>query len=216
MPRQAGDLVGQLAKGIPAWPAVRTGHALELLADPGRIPAVGDTSQALELCEGKPERLADVANRATRAIGGEAGDERGVLAAVPLGDADDQPLTDVPGKIEVDVWDRGHLVVDEAPERQAGGDGIDVRETGQVADDRADARPASAPRRQRVSRAAGPAHLEGALARQLEHLPVQQEEARKADSRNQLQLGLEALARASLVPIRVRVPPGEGLLADAA
>ena len=72
---------------------------------------------------------------------------------------------------------RGELAVQEAAEREAGLDRVDVREAGQVADDRADRAAAAAARRQRVARRAGAAHLEGDLARELEHLPVEQEEA---------------------------------------
>ena len=124
-----------------------------------------------------------------------------MLAAVALGDADDQLLADVAREVEVDVGDGDHLVVDEAAEREAGLDGIDVREAGQVADDRADARAAAAPRRQRVPRAAGAAHLERALARELEHLPVEQEEAGEAEPRDQRAARRRAVrARARLWP----------------
>ena len=72
-----------------------------------------------------------------------------MLAAVAFSDAHDQLLSDVTREVEVDVGNGDHLVVDEAAERQAGRDGIDVRETRQVADDRADAGAASSSRRQR-------------------------------------------------------------------
>ena len=51
------------------------------------VPAVGDAREPLELAERQAERLADVADRAAAAVGGEARDERGMLAAVALGDA---------------------------------------------------------------------------------------------------------------------------------
>ena len=104
-------------------------------------------------------------------------DERGVLAAVLLGDADDQLLADVAREVEVDVGHRRELAVEEAAERELVRDRVDVREAGQVADERADRRAAAAARRQHVPHRAGPAHLERDLARELEHLPVQQEEA---------------------------------------
>ena len=118
--RQAGDLVRQLAERLPARAGVRPGHAVELLADACRVPAVGDAREPLELGERQAERLADVADRAAAAVGGEARDERGVLAAVALGDADDQLLADVAREVEVDVGDGDHLVVDEAAEREVG------------------------------------------------------------------------------------------------
>ena len=192
--RQAGDLARQLAERLPARPRVRAGHAVELLGDARRVPAVGDAREPLELGERQPERLADVADRAAAAVGGEARDERRVLAAVALGDADDQLLADVAREVEVDVGHGDHLVVDEPAEREPRLDRVDVREAGQVADDRADARAASAAGRQRVPRAARAAHLERALARELQHLPVQEEEAGEAEPRDQRQLVVEPLA----------------------
>ena len=138
-----------------------------------------------------------------------------MLAAVALGDAHDQLLADVAREIEVDVGRRDHLVVDEAAERQTGCDGIDVREARQVADDRADARAAAAARRQHVAGAAGAAYLERALAGQLEHLPVEQEEPRQPEPGDQPQLVLQPLVRTPLVAVRVRVALGERVLADA-
>ena len=144
--------------------------------------------QPLELGERKPERLADVADRPARAVGGEARDERGVAAAVPLGDGDDQLLADVAREVEVDVGHRRELPVQEAAEREVRRDRIDVREPGQVADDRADGAAAPAPRRQRAPRRVAPPHLVRALARELEHLPVEEEEAGEPELVDQRQL----------------------------
>ena len=174
----------------PAW---SPGRASSSSATRLGVPAVGDAREPLELAERQAERLADVADRAAAAVGGEARDERGVLAAVALGDGDDQLLADVAREVEVDVGHGGHLVVEEAAERELRLDRVDVREAGQVADDRADARPAAAARRQRVARRAGAAHLEGALARELEHLPVEEEEAGEPEARDQRELLVEAL-----------------------
>src|SRR5437762_1902659 len=99
-----------------------------------------------------------------------------MLAAVALGDGDDQLLADVAREVEVDVRDGGELFVQEAADRQVRLDGVDVREPGQVADERADARASSASGRKDVTRRAGAAHLERTLARKLEHLPVEEEE----------------------------------------
>src|SRR5256885_1828952 len=108
----------------------------------------------------KPARLADVADRAARAIGREARGERRVLAAVALDDGDDQLLADIPREVEVDVGHRDEVAVQEAAEREAGLDRVDVREPGQVADERADRRAAPAAGRERVPRGPGPADLE--------------------------------------------------------
>ena len=175
---------------------MRARDAVELVADAGRIPAVGDAREPLELAERQAERLADVADRTAAAVARERRNERRMLAAVALGDAHDQLLADVAREVEVDVGHGDHLVVEEAAERQARRDGIDVREAGQVADDRADARAAAAPRRQRMTGTARAAHLERALAGELEHLPVEQEEPREADPRDQRELVVEPLARA--------------------
>jgi len=56
----------------------------------------------------------------------ETSDERGVLVAVALGDADDQLLADVTREVEVDVRGGDQLPVEEAAEREAGGDRVDV------------------------------------------------------------------------------------------
>ena len=110
------------AKRPPArreQPAARaSGSAASSSATLVGVPAVGDAGEPLELGERQPERLADVADRAARAVGGEARDERGVLAPVALGDADDQLLADVAREVEVDVRHRRQLAVEEAAERE--------------------------------------------------------------------------------------------------
>ena len=115
----------------------------QLLADAVRV-AVGEPGEPLELGERQAERLADVADRPARVVGREARDERRVLAAVALADRDDQLLADVAREVEVDVGHRHELAVEEAAEREPGVHRVDVREAGQVADDRADR--AAAPR----------------------------------------------------------------------
>ena len=97
-----------------------------LLADARRVPAVGELREPLEVGERQAERLADVADRTARAIGREGRDERGVLAAVAFGDADDELLADVPREVEVDVGHRRELAVEEAAEREVRLDRVDV------------------------------------------------------------------------------------------
>ncbi len=197
--RQAGDLARQLGERAPArreHSPLGLGEQQELLGDPLRVPAVRDARQPLELGERQPERLADVADRAAGAVGGEARDERGVLAPVALGDAEDQLLADVAREVEVDVRHRRELAVEEAAEREVLRDRVDVREAGQVADDRADRRAPPPPRRQPAPRRAGPADPVRDLTRQLEHLPVEEEEAGEPELVDQAQLLLQP--RASL------------------
>ena len=164
---------------------------------------------------GRPSALPTSRIAPAGAVGREARDERRVLAAVALADADDQLLPDVARKVEVDVRNRDELAVEEAPERKAGVHRVDVREPGQVADDRADRAPAAAARREHVARHRLAAHLPRALPRQLQHLPVEEEEPREPELLDQLQLLLEPAARLALVAVRSFVAPGERAVADA-
>jgi hypothetical protein len=90
------------------------------------------------------ERHPYVADRTARVVGRERGDEGGVLAPVLVADRREQLLADVARKVEVDVGHRRHVAVEEAAEREPRADRIDMREPGQVADDRPD-RAAAAP-----------------------------------------------------------------------
>ena len=192
--RQPCDLARQLGEGAPArreQPPLGLGEQGELLGHPGRVPAVGDAREPFQLGERQPERLADVTDRAARPVGREAGDERGVLAPVALGDAEDQLLADVAREVEVDVRHRHQLAVEEAAEREVLRDRVDVREAGQVADDRPDRRAPAAAGRQPAPRRSRPPDPVRELPRQLEHLPVQEEEAREAELFDQPQLSLQ-------------------------
>ena len=159
----------------------RVGQRGDLVGDALRVPAVREPREPLEVGVREAERLADVADRAARAVGREGRDERGVLGSVALDDADDELLADVAREVEVDVGHRRELAVEEAAEREVVRDRVDVREAGQVADERADRRAAPAAGRQDVPHRAGAAHLERDLARELEHLPVEEEEAGEAE-----------------------------------
>jgi hypothetical protein len=108
--RQAADLRGELAERAPARRAVVAGQPGDLLGDAARVP-LGQPREPLELGERQAERLADVADRAAAPVGGEAGDERRVLAADALGYRDYQLLGDVAGHDEVVGGHAAHLVV---------------------------------------------------------------------------------------------------------
>src|SRR5207249_12008516 len=110
---------------------LRIEQLAQLVADAVRV-AVGQPRQPLQLGERQAQGLADVADRASRVVGREAGDERRVLAAVALADRDDQLLPDISGNVEVDAGNRDQLPAEEAPERQARLPRVDVREAGQV------------------------------------------------------------------------------------
>ncbi len=80
-----------------------------------------------------------------------------------------------------------------------------MREAGEVADDRADRAAAPAAGREQMPRRAGAAHLGGDLAGQLEHLPVQEEEATQAELLDQRELFCEA-SLGGRVSLRVALP----------
>ena len=84
--------------------------------------------------------------------------------AEALVDAGDEPLADVAREVEVDVGQRGELLVQEAPDEQLVGDRVDVRETRQVADDRGDARPPPATGREECAGGFRPPDLDRDLA----------------------------------------------------
>src|SRR6185436_18367493 len=100
-----------------------------------------------------------------------------------------------------------------------GRDRVNVREAGQVADDRADgASPAPAGREQ-VARRAGSPHLERDLTRELENLPVEEEEAGEAELGDERELFAQArigpgaqVARCIAVPLLERAPADLGQL----
>ena len=192
--RETGDLAGEPRERAPPLRLelpLAVGEPRDLLPHALRVPAVRSPREPLELCEWEAQRLPDVANRAARPVGREARDERRMLAPVALGDPDDELLANVAREIEVDIRDRGELAVQEASERELVRDGIDVREPGQVADDRADGAPPPAPRRQEAPRRVEPAHLARALPSELEHLVVEKEEAREPELVDERELALQ-------------------------
>ena len=180
-------------------------------ADRERLRPAGD---ALELGGRQPEDLAELADRPARAEGREGRHQRRVLAPVAVVHARDQDLADVAREVEVDVRQRRQLLVEEAPEEQLVGDRVDVREAGEVADDRGHRGAAAAPRRQQRARRVGPAHLDGDLARELEHVAVQEEEAGQAERVDHPQLLLQARARRGAVRVAGRVALLEALRAQ--
>ena len=103
------------------------------------VPALTSPRHPLDLARRQTQRLAQLADCATRTVRRERGDERRAIPAVSLVDARDQLLTDIPGEVEIDVRERGQLLVEEPPDHQRVLDRVDVREAGEVADDRGDA-----------------------------------------------------------------------------
>ena len=80
----------------------------------------------VDLRRRQPQRLAEVAHRALRAVGREGGDEGGAVGALALVHARDQHLADVAGEVEVDVRHRGRFLVEEAAGEEVGLDRVDV------------------------------------------------------------------------------------------
>ena len=138
-----------------------------------------------------------------------------MLVAVPLRDGDDQLLANVARKIEVDVRDRRQLTVEEAPERELVGDGVDVREARQITDDRSDGATTPPAGRQKAARRAAASHLEGTFPCQLEHLPVEEEEAGEPELVDERDLLLQARACSpEQLLVARRVAVGKRVVAD--
>src|SRR5262249_11487837 len=153
--------------------------------------------------------LAHVADRPARTVRREARDERGVLAPVALSDADDQLLADVAREVEVDVGDGRELAVQEAPERELVRDRIDVREPGEVTDDRSDRAPPSASGREEAPRRVGPAHLVRAFPCDLEYRVVEEEEASEPELVDERELAFETRPSPCVARSIARVESGE-------
>ena len=139
-------------------PARRVQPPAQLVDLVGRhlAPGVGQPGHALDLALGQRQRLAQVADRAARAVGGEGGHQGGVLGPVALDHVQHQPLAHVAREVEVDVGHAGQVAGQEAAQEEPGRHRIDVREPDQVADDRADARAAPAAGRQQAAAGARP------------------------------------------------------------
>src|SRR4029453_2102157 len=121
-----------------------------------------------------------------------ARDEGRVLVPVALGERDDQPFADVPREVEVDVRDGVELPVQEGAERAPCLDGVDVREAGQVADERADRAPAPPAGWQRMPRRVAPPHLARDIRGQLEYFPVEQKKSCQPEVADQRKLLVES------------------------
>jgi len=85
--------------------------------------------------------------------------------AVALVHARDQHVADLAWEVEVDVRERGEPLVEEAAQEELVLHRVDVREPGEVADDRRHARPASATGRQQGAGGIRAAHLHRHIAR---------------------------------------------------
>ena len=129
---------------------------------PLRLVEADRLRHLLDLLRRQPQRLAEVAHDAARAVGREGGDQGRAVGAVALVHARDQHLADVAGEVEVDVGHRAPSTssLRKRPEKRFCLDRVDVGEAGQVADDRADAGAAAAARRQHRAGRVAAAHLD--------------------------------------------------------
>ena len=101
-----------MCRGRPTISSIRKRKARQRgLSDASRqrgrigaaVPAVGHPRHPLDLALRQRQRLAQVADGAAHAVGGEGGDQGGVVVAVAALDLEDQALADVAGEVEVDV-----------------------------------------------------------------------------------------------------------------
>ena len=176
--------------------ARRRAGASSSSATRARVPAVGDAREPLQLGERQPERLADVADRAARAVGGEARDERRVLAAVALGDARRSASRGCR------AGSRGRCRARRPSRGSGSGRARARRRPGRRARARSGSRRSSRPSCRGRARAAararasrGPRTSSAHLARELEHLPVEAGRSRRARARSiSAQLLVEPLA----------------------
>ena len=97
-------------------------------------------------------------------------------------------------RVAVSCRQQRQLAVQEAPERESVRDRVDVREAGEVADDRAHRRAAAAAGREEAPRRVRAAHLLRALAGDLEHLVVEEEEPGEPELLDEPQLAVQAIA----------------------
>ncbi len=189
-------------------------YVLNVIAHLPRVPSLAAPGHALDLPRRQPQRLAELADRAAGPVRRERRHQRRAVVAVALVDPRDQLLPDVAREVEVDVGQRGQLLVQEAADQQVVGDRIDVGQAGQEADDRRDARAATSPRRQQRTDAAGAANLERDLPGQLQQVVVKQEETRQGQALDDPKLLLQTGHGARAHRSRPLVPVVQALLAQ--
>ncbi len=181
MAGEAAELLGQLDEIAPGGRVLAVGVAgnpVQLARQLLGRAWLAELGDLVELRQRQAERLADIAHGAAQLVGGKGADQSGVFVPELLVDPLDQPLANLARKIEIDIGNRVELFVQEATEEEVVRDRIDMRETDQIADDRADRRSAPASRRQigDSARALAPAHFQGDLGRQNEQIPIEEKE----------------------------------------
>src|SRR5262249_8715334 len=133
------DLPGELDEVLPDWRVHKgpeLGRALHLLAQSSARPvALTQLGQPVQLHLRQPERLAQVTDRAPDPGAGNPGHQLRPARAPAFVHSLGQLLPDVTGKVQIDVWKVVHLLIEKTAEKQPVADGVDVRETDQVADE---------------------------------------------------------------------------------
>ena len=114
--RQPPGVAGELHERVPARRAAARHLPLDVVAV---LPGVHRAREPLDLARRQAERLGEVAHRGAHLEGGERGHERAAVAPVAVVHARDQHVADVAREVEVDVRQRGQLLVQEAAEAAA-------------------------------------------------------------------------------------------------
>ena len=159
------------------------------------MAGVDPLGQLVDVLGWNAEGLPQVADASLHLVGGYRAGQGGPLPSVPLVHAPDRLLPDIAREVDVYVWRVSHLVVYEAVEAEAVQEGIDVRQPDQVTHEHGDRRAAAAARGTLLQRdLGGPvAEVYHHLPGDLDHLVVDQEEARQLVFADQAELLVEPL-----------------------
>ena len=138
--RQSADLVRQLAQLFPerrVFAAAESRQVIHFVVQLVRA-AIGELGDQFDFTERQIERLADFAHRRAQPVRRERAHQTGMLGAIARVDAADQLFANLAREIEIDVRHGRERLVQKAAEEQLVGDGIDVGQAEEIADDRRD------------------------------------------------------------------------------
>jgi len=138
--RQSADLVRQLAQLFPerlVFAATESRQVIHFVVQLVRA-AIGELGDQFDFTERQIERLADFAHRRAQPVRRERAYQTGMLGAIARVDAADQLFANLAREIEIDVRHGRERLVQKAAEEQLVGDGIDVGQAEEIADDRRD------------------------------------------------------------------------------
>ena len=196
--RGIDQLLGELHHLIePRVGGIEAGLARFLLLHAGRRPAPQHAGERADGVVGKPERLADFADRAAAAIADDGGGEVGVVAAVFLVDVLDHLLAPLVLEIDVDVGRLLALLRDEALEQKVDVLRIHLGDLEAIAD-------------HRIRRGAAPLAQNALGAREADDIVYGEEVGRVVQLARHLELAVERLT--DLRADTVRIAPFRSLL----